>query len=69
MTDMFDRAQELEEAQRMRALQAQALRGNAGSASLLQCQDCGEDIPEARRRAVAGCRRCVDCQSAMEAAR
>lgn len=69
MTDMFDRAQELEEAQRMRALQAQALRASAGSASLLQCQDCGEDIPEARRSAVAGCRRCIDCQTMAEAVR
>lgn len=69
MTDMFDRAQELEEAQRVRALQAQAIRASAGSASMLQCQDCGEDIPEARRRAAAGCRRCIDCQRIAEAAR
>ena len=68
MTDMFDRAQELEEAQRERAIQAQAMRMGAG-ASLMQCQDCGEDIPQARRRAVAGCRRCIGCQSAMESAR
>ena len=26
------------------------------------CMDCGEPIPESRRRAVPGCVRCVDCQ-------
>ena len=28
-----------------------------------QCVDCGEDIPEARRRALPGARTCVACQS------
>lgn len=27
------------------------------------CLDCGEPIPEARRKAVAGCLYCIDCQS------
>jgi phage/conjugal plasmid C-4 type zinc finger TraR family protein len=31
--------------------------------SLTHCEDCGEQIPEARRRAVPGVRRCVVCQS------
>ncbi len=31
--------------------------------SLRECEDCGEEIPEARRRAVPGVRRCVRCQS------
>jgi len=31
--------------------------------SLTHCEDCGEEIPEARRRAVSGVRRCVACQS------
>ena len=30
------------------------------------CRDCGDEIPEARRRAVAGVRRCVACQSALD---
>lgn len=30
--------------------------------SLAACEDCGEPIPEARRRAVPGVRRCVQCQ-------
>ncbi len=31
--------------------------------SLVDCEDCGEPIPEARRRALPGVRRCVPCQS------
>lgn len=31
--------------------------------SLTHCEDCGEEIPRARREAVPGVRRCVQCQS------
>ncbi|NHN87676.1 DksA/TraR family C4-type zinc finger protein [Acetobacter conturbans] len=27
------------------------------------CRECGEEIPEARRQAMAGVRLCIDCQS------
>lgn len=30
---------------------------------MLFCVECGEDIPEARRRALPGCRTCIDCQA------
>ncbi len=30
------------------------------------CKCCGEEIPEARRQAVEGCRYCVDCQTDIE---
>ncbi|MGP5435666.1 TraR/DksA C4-type zinc finger protein [Psychrobacter alimentarius] len=33
--------------------------------SLAECMECGEDIP-ARRQAVGGRTRCVDCQSVLE---
>ncbi len=33
------------------------------------CDDCGEDIPEPRRFALPGTRRCVACQSVHDAAR
>lgn len=33
------------------------------------CDECGEDIPEARRRALPGVRTCVACQSARDARR
>lgn len=31
--------------------------------SLTHCEDCGEEIPERRRSALAGVRTCVSCQS------
>ncbi|MFI9654971.1 DksA/TraR family C4-type zinc finger protein [Guyparkeria sp. GHLCS8-2] len=31
--------------------------------SLVECEECGEPIPEARRRAVPGVRLCVVCQA------
>ena len=31
-----------------------------------ECVECGEDIPEARRRALPGARTCVACQSARD---
>ena len=34
--------------------------------SRTRCLDCGEKIPEARRKAVAGCDRCVECQTSFE---
>lgn len=37
--------------------------------SALECDDCGAEIPEARRHAVPGCRLCVDCQALVEARR
>lgn len=30
------------------------------------CEDCGEMIPEARRRAATGCTRCIRCQERFE---
>lgn len=30
------------------------------------CVECGEEIPEARRRALRGVRTCVPCQSAID---
>jgi len=47
------------------ALDRQRNRQAAG-ASGIECSDCGEEIPEARRRAAPGCTRCVDCQEAFE---
>ncbi|MDY6904096.1 MAG: TraR/DksA C4-type zinc finger protein [Thermodesulfobacteriota bacterium] len=34
--------------------------------SLEYCEICGEPIPEGRRRAVPGCRKCVSCQERCE---
>ncbi|WP_106638622.1 DksA/TraR family C4-type zinc finger protein [Allosphingosinicella vermicomposti] len=37
--------------------------------SSTHCEDCGEDIPEPRRRALPGTRTCVPCQSERDARR
>ena len=35
-----------------------------GGESLDQCEECGEAIPEARRKAMPGVRLCISCQEA-----
>lgn len=35
--------------------------------SLRECQECGEEIPSARRKAVPGVRLCVQCQESLDA--
>lgn len=70
MTDVFDSASELEEQDRQRALAEQSRRaglaGKTEADSAEFCEDCGEDIPLKRRKAVPGCQRCVACQSRKE---
>ena len=70
MTDQFDRATEIEEAQREDALQAQARRaGFAGKTvadSAEACMMCDESIPPARRVALPGVQTCIDCQREIE---
>ena len=38
----------------------------AGTASLSHCAECGDDIPEGRRKAVPGVRLCVSCQQTQD---
>lgn len=40
----------------------EALRSSYGTASLTHCMECGDEIPEGRRKAVPGVRYCVHCQ-------
>jgi phage/conjugal plasmid C-4 type zinc finger TraR family protein len=35
----------------------------ATSEGFTHCEDCGEEIPAARRQAVPGARRCIQCQT------
>lgn len=35
--------------------------------SLTHCEECGESIPEARRTALPGVRKCIECQEAEDA--
>lgn len=65
MPDEIDRAQEINEQLLGDALAQQQRRMPRGE-SLAECVDCGEPIPEARRKAMPGCRRCIDCQTLHE---
>lgn len=66
MTDVYDRAQEMEQRQREQALAAQAAASRPQGNSLEHCKDCGQAIPEKRRQAAVGCTRCIRCQTACE---
>ncbi|WP_159999167.1 DksA/TraR family C4-type zinc finger protein [Roseomonas sp. 18066] len=49
------------------AVQRARARLAASGGGNLHCEECGEEIPEARRRALPNARTCVPCQSARDA--
>lgn len=67
MADIYDRAQQRDAENLADALaEHQRRAGQVAGPGLSHCADCGEPIPAARRAAVSGCRRCVDCQQIFE---
>lgn len=74
MTDIYDRASELEQRQRDQALQQQLEKSHLGdpgdwrkiSAKWCTTNACGERIPDERRKAVPGVQLCIACQSQLE---
>ncbi|BBI68735.1 transcriptional regulator, TraR/DksA family [Psychrobacter pacificensis] len=62
MSDIIDRANDQAQEELERNL-AKAARFD--QPSLAECVECGEDIPERRRR-LGGVTRCIDCQSVIE---
>lgn len=62
--DSIDTACELEQLQREAAIQKHRIDRNAVSAT--HCDECGDAIEEARRRAVPGCQMCASCQADAE---
>lgn len=68
MGDVMDRAQEREREWLHDQLAHQAVRAarQRSAVQVLDCEDCGEPIPAARRQALPGVRRCVGCQTALE---
>jgi len=54
------RAEEEREAQIKRATASLKLEGN------IECDDCGGEIAETRRRALPSARRCIHCQERFE---
>jgi phage/conjugal plasmid C-4 type zinc finger TraR family protein len=68
VADDIDQANDLSERLRTEALaeQRQHARQRALRTSSAICADCGETIPPARRRALAGVRRCISCAAQAE---
>lgn len=72
MIDPLDIASEREQLMRDIALEQQRQRaGLTGktvddSAVICENDDCGAAIPQLRRKAVPGCRHCIDCQQRAE---
>jgi phage/conjugal plasmid C-4 type zinc finger TraR family protein len=65
--DVLDLVQERETAERD-SLIARARTQHAGPIlTSMECQDCGEEIPAARRKAIPGVKRCAFCQGQVEA--
>lgn len=64
MSDAIDMAQRRAEEELARNLQRVTARAVHPSASF--CEECGDPIPEARRRAVPGVLCCITCQEVLE---
>jgi phage/conjugal plasmid C-4 type zinc finger TraR family protein len=64
MGDIIDAAQELEYRLRTQSLACHRVR--VAELVLENCVECGEPIPDARRKALRGALRCISCQTAHE---
>ena len=62
--DIIDNASTLEDLHRDAALSMHRLNHSAVSAT--HCEECDEELPEARRKAYPGCAMCVECQGEQE---
>ena len=63
-SDIIDQANKLVEHRLQLAIQKHRIDQNAVSAE--HCSECEEDIPEARRVAMPGCKTCASCQEVLE---
>ncbi|PAV48483.1 hypothetical protein CK486_08520 [Pseudomonas sp. HAR-UPW-AIA-41] len=59
----MEMAEQAAEAERQRAI---ASRVQYSGESALECESCGDEIPQARREAVPGCQTCIECQALRE---
>lgn len=66
--DDFDHASDIEEQYRALAIAAATrhVRSTVESEVFCQNEACGELIPEERRRAIPGCRFCIECHERRE---
>ena len=67
MTDIIDKASEIEELQSNAALSAHRI--DRSAVSVEHCEVYGVEIPEKRRAAMPGCQMCAECQGVIELCR
>ena len=65
MPDFADNASDLSEVYLANALAARSAKP-VTTASLIECEECGDEIPHKRRLAGPGCTRCLECQQEFE---
>ncbi|HHO9698199.1 TPA: TraR/DksA family transcriptional regulator [Citrobacter braakii] len=63
-SEIIDQASALEEMMRDHAIQAHRLNHSAVSAT--HCEECGDKLLDARRKAYPGCTMCVACLQIVE---
>lgn len=63
-SEIIDQASALEEMMRDHAIKSHRLNHSAVSAT--HCEECGDKLLDARRKAYPGCTMCVSCQGEME---
>ncbi len=63
--DIADIANDYEDQRRESLIQAMTQQNPVGP-SLSECDTCGNDIPEARQKAVQGCTLCIACAEVRE---
>jgi phage/conjugal plasmid C-4 type zinc finger TraR family protein len=66
MADLCDQAAALELSLREKSIAAIRFANMPDQMAVLECDDCSDPIPEARRRANPAATRCVDCQEFSE---
>lgn len=72
MPDLADRATELiewrmaQQEQRLAAAGSSVSSHGVNPAEVIECEECGDELPLARRRAIPGCRLCTECQELEE---
>ncbi|WP_216891597.1 MULTISPECIES: TraR/DksA family transcriptional regulator [Pseudomonas] len=65
--DVTDRASDVEEAFREQALAARTpMRAHHSGPRVMHCEECGDEIPEARSLILPGVGLCVSCQEDIE---
>ncbi|KZX01012.1 hypothetical protein JL49_08140 [Pseudoalteromonas luteoviolacea] len=64
--DEADRAQKIIEQSMNRKLAEHSKQFTGADVDLDECEECGAEIPEARKIAIHNCRTCVHCQALIE---